>query len=57
MTRVAAAPPGTADGVTPNDESAGSKVSEDGAVARKSVAVIVPVVAEVTLEELMVNLA
>ena len=48
---------GTAGGVTLNAESAGSDVSEDYAVAPNRAAVMVPVVAEVTLEELMVNVA
>ena len=57
MTRVAAAPPGAADGVTLNPKRAGSKVSEDFAVAPNRVAVMVPAVAEVTLEELIVKVA
>ena len=57
MTSVASAPPGTEDGVTLIDESAGSNVSEECAVAPNKVAVMVPVVAEVTYEDLIVNVA
>jgi hypothetical protein len=57
MTSVAFAPPGTEDGVTLIDESAGSNVREECAVAPNKVAVTVPVVAEVTYEDLIVNVA
>jgi len=57
MTRVAFVPPATEEGVTPSDASAGSNVREECAVAPNRVAVMVPVVAEVTYEELIVNVA
>lgn len=57
MTTAALAPPGTEDGVTLSEESAGSNVSEDCVAAPNKVAVMVPVVAEVTYEESIVNVA
>ena len=57
MTSVAKAPPGTEDGLRRIDVSAGSNVMEDCAVAPNAVAVMVAVVVEVTLEELMGNVA
>ena len=54
---IAPAQPGTEDGLTPMEESAGSNVREECAVAPNKVAVMVPVVAEVTYEELIVNVA
>jgi len=57
MTSVAFAPPGTEDGLTLSEESSGSSVREECAVAPNKVAVIVPVVAEVTYEDLMVYVA
>jgi len=48
MTNVAEAPPETEDGLTLIDVSAGYNVREDCAIAPNKVAVMVPVVAEVT---------
>ena len=54
---VAPVPPGTEDGLTPMEERADSNVREECALAPNKVAVRVPVVAEVTYEELIVNVA